>query len=105
NNETDEYTITQEFVNFIERELISRDRPDNEIDSLKILIRNNVNDLNFVVSRRKIENILVSIFNNGVVKTKRSGTQAVQVPSTGYERTGREYSDNGLLKSNELKFY
>jgi hypothetical protein len=60
--------------------------------------------LDVLANRDKIENILMAMANNRVVKNPVRGLLGIQVPQTLWEGTRRYFDDNINRKANELNF-
>ena len=57
-----------------------------------------------LLNKDKVENLLMALVNNSIIKEKRSGGSKAQVPSSGYELKARS-KNGGMFTSNELEFY
>jgi hypothetical protein len=55
-------------------------------------------------NKDKVENLLMALMNNNVIREKRFGGAKAQIPSSGYEVNARK-KDDSLFTSNELSFY
>lgn len=90
-------------------EAFKRNAPDNlVIGIMDVLEESNTKFMETLVNRNKVENILLSIVNNRVIKQKVFGDMRVQATSTGFETKAREQSEvEGTWASSlaTLKFY
>lgn len=72
---------------------LKRTAPDNMIESIeKIFTQGAVKPVELSVNRNKIEQILMSLVNNNIIKQKVFGGSLVQAASTGFETKPRKYS-------------
>ena len=107
-NEGWKVTNFNKFKDLLRKSAIERQAPANLVDSINSitdrdgLIRFKIDAL---PNRNKIENILLAIINNTAVKQKVNGGAKIQMASTGWERNARKFNKDGVLLSNELKFY
>lgn len=122
------YTITnrKKFVELLIQEANSRNTPSaikESISNLLIEIDRPADSVGKVTKHlyieellngSKIEQILLAIVNNRVIKEKRRGVSSIQVASTGWELLGTRDQEatgdlinakNTTLQSNFLKFY
>lgn len=77
--------------NLLTDEAFSRQAPDNLLEGIKQVLPEEGGHRQFdvLVNRNKIENILMSLVNNSVIKQKTFGDMRVQGSSTGFEaKTG-----------------
>jgi len=109
----DELKITDgtKFVDFLIREAESRNSSDNVLDSIVALNifgldgqSQGVDKLDTIIAQNKIENLLMALVNNNIIREMRIGGSKVQVASTGFEYTARSKSGK-YYGSNELEFY
>lgn len=82
-------------------------RAENVKNSIRILIDNlkkgNDVDLEKYAGYKQVESIILSTLNNNMIKQKRQGMAAYQVPSTLFEKNNRVLYDKGTYKSNDLE--
>lgn len=94
---------TQELIDQLKDEAISRNMADNVVEGLEYLAKGlGVEPL---LNREKVENILFSIADRETITQKMFGKPSYQIPSTLYERSGIRQLKDGKLVSNDLKFY
>lgn len=105
------YTLTKldKVIQILKSSAEDRNAPDNLIQSIASI---NVKDLqsfrsplDVLPNRNKIENILLALVNNDVIRQKVKGGGKIQGSSTGFENTSREFTKGDIVKSTGLKFY
>lgn len=109
----EEFKITDgtKFVDFLIREAEARNSSDNVLDSIVALnlfgpdgLSQGVDKLDTIIAQNRIENLLMSLVNNNIIREQRVGGAKVQVASTGFEYAARSKSGE-YYRSSELKFY
>nr|MCK4930307.1 hypothetical protein [Nanoarchaeota archaeon] len=108
------YKITDgtKFIDFLTRAAEERGSSQNILDSIAALHLYDeetgesigIDKLDLVISQEKIENLLMALVNNTVIREKRTGGSKVQAASTGFELRARS-KEGGLFISEELSFY
>lgn len=83
----------------LSNEAFSRQAPDNLLEGIRQVLptEGEIKQFDVLVNRNKIENILMSLVNNNVIKQKTFGDMRVQGASTGFEAReglkGRSFED------------
>lgn len=103
-------TNTETLKEMLKDEALKRTAPDNLVESLDLIFKQgDVKPVELSVNRNKIEQILMSLVNNNIIKQKVNGGLLVQAASTGFESSARKQADieNNVWASNleTLKFY
>jgi hypothetical protein len=86
-------------------EAFRRNAPDNVIQGILEVIPSG-KGLETLITRGKLENILMALFNNNVIRNKVFGDMFVQGASTGFEIKAKKQKDNAwAAQQEELRFY
>ena len=88
-----------EFKRYLKEEFLKRNPDDNVLTAIQEL----TDDGTFIdnlANHRKVENLLMALVQNNVMRAKRYGKAMVQIPTTGFEPIG-----TAKQGSNYLKFY
>lgn len=82
----------------LQDEAFKRQAPDNLLEGINQVLKDgDTKQFDILVNRNRIENILMSLVNNSVIKQKTFGDMRVQAASTGFEAKsglkGRSFED------------
>jgi len=109
---TGEYKIHDwnKFKELLMNAAIDRNSSDNVLDAIESLIKDNKpGKINTYPNKSKLEQVLMSIVTNRIIRQKRSGDTKPQSPVKGFEPKGskREVDKNGkgFYSSELLKFH
>lgn len=98
-------------IKYLTKAAKGRNASDNiveAIENLNILDADGtsigIDKIDTLLNKEKVENLLMALMNNGIIKEKRKGGTKAQVPSSGYEFTARSKTGE-MFTSNELAFY
>ena len=104
-----EITNPKKLVEILTKTAEKRGVSDNVLEAINDLLLDDgsLGNIDMFPNREKIENLLMAIINNNVIREKRKGHSKVQAPSSGFETELRTKDENGnFFKTNEeLAFY
>jgi hypothetical protein len=90
----------EQVVKMIEKEMRRMDYAENSIDGMRAMFASEVKKVDVLPNKREVEQLLMSLAKNRVMRQQMPGSMRVLVASTGFE-SGR----TSIEGSNDLKFY
>ena len=90
----------EQVVKMIEKEMRRMDYAENSIDGMRAMFASEVKKVDVLPNKREVEQLLMSLAKNRVMRQQMPGSMRVLVASTGFE-SGR----TNIQESNDLKFY
>ncbi len=104
-----EITNPKKLVEILTKTAEKRGVSDNVLEAINDLLLDDgsLGNIDMFPNREKIENLLMAIINNNVIREKRKGHSKIQAPSSGFETELRTKDENGnFFETNEeLAFY
>jgi hypothetical protein len=102
-NKAGEYVFEKDpelVMKMIEKEMRRMDYAENSIDGMRTMFASEIKKVDVLPNKREVEQLLMSISKNRVMRQQMPGSMRVLVASTGFE-SGR----TSIQGSNDLKFY
>ena len=93
----------EQVVKMIEVEMRRMDYPENSIDGMRMMFASEVKKVDVLPNKREVEQLLMSLAKNRVMRQQMPGSMRVLVANTGFE--SKRESNMEILRSNDLGFY
>jgi len=93
----------EQVVKMIEVEMRRMDYPENSIDGMRMMFASEVKKVDVLPNKREVEQLLMSLAKNRVMRQQMPGSMRVLVANTGFE--SKRETDVEILRSNDLGFY